>query len=112
MWLARSYWKTPGNTGIGGEKVPTKLTIGMSGCTYSLLLETDDVIEYKQVLEVLRKFVEHKENLIVKTKEETIAEICYVIVNHGQNDKRFKLGETIKYSPSEIEKILKEDWDV
>lgn len=32
-------------------------------------------------------------------------ELILKIVETGQNDKQFKLGETIKYSPSQIEKI-------
>lgn len=34
-------------------------------------------------------------------------EAAMAIVRFGQNDKKFKLGETILYSPSEIGKILK-----
>ena len=30
----------------------------------------------------------------------------YILVNHGQKDPRFKFGDTIKYSPSEIKRIL------
>ena len=38
----------------------------------------------------------------------TPEEVCAKMVLHGQgNYKRFKLGETISYSPSEVEKILK-----
>lgn len=37
-----------------------------------------------------------------------IDKIVSLIVEHGQNDKQFKLGETIKYSPSAVGKILKE----
>lgn len=38
----------------------------------------------------------------------TPEEVCLKMVEHGQgNYKRFKLGETIEYSPSEVEKILK-----
>lgn len=33
--------------------------------------------------------------------------IYYYLVNYGQQDHRFSLGETIKYSPSEIKEILK-----
>ena len=40
-----------------------------------------------------------------------IDKIVGLIVEHGQNDKQFKLGETIRYRPSEIEKILKEAVD-
>ena len=37
----------------------------------------------------------------------TPGEVCTAMVLHGQGNKRFKLGETIRYSPSEVEKILK-----
>ena len=40
-----------------------------------------------------------------------IDKIVSLIVEHGQNDKQFKLGETIKYSPSAVGKILKEAMD-
>lgn len=30
-----------------------------------------------------------------------------ILVEHGQRDNRFHLGETIKYSPSEVMEILK-----
>ena len=33
-------------------------------------------------------------------------EVNIALVIHGQSDLRFKLGETIKYSPSEVEEIL------
>ena len=36
-------------------------------------------------------------------------EVCGKVSLHGQHDHRFKLGETIRYSPSEILKILKEE---
>jgi len=36
-------------------------------------------------------------------------EAAMAIVRFGQNDKQFKLGETIRYSPSEICKIFKEE---
>ena len=31
------------------------------------------------------------------------------LVEHGQHDKRFRLGETIKYSPAEVMEILNGD---
>jgi len=40
-----------------------------------------------------------------------IDKIVGLIVEHGQNDKQFKLGETIKYSPSAVGDILKEAVD-
>lgn len=39
----------------------------------------------------------------------TPGEVCTAMVLHGQGNKRFKLGETIRYSPSEVEKILKDE---
>lgn len=36
-------------------------------------------------------------------------EAAMAIVRFGQNDKKFKLGETIRYSPSEIGQILKKE---
>lgn len=35
-------------------------------------------------------------------------EVGLMLTQHGQHDNRFKWGEVIKYSPSEVEKILKE----
>ena len=40
--------------------------------------------------------------------EAIIEQIYYYLVNYGQSDPKFKLGETIKYSPSEIKRILEE----
>lgn len=40
-------------------------------------------------------------------KQFTAEEVAYILVITGQNDtKKFKLGERIQYSPSEVEKIL------
>lgn len=39
-------------------------------------------------------------------------EVGLAMVTAGQNDIRFKLGETIRYSPSEVEKILSATEDV
>ena len=39
--------------------------------------------------------------------DKIIGEIC----EHGQHDKQFRLGDIIKYSPGEIENILKEAVD-
>ena len=35
-------------------------------------------------------------------------EVGLALVAHGQHDERFKWGEVIKYSPSEVEQILNE----
>lgn len=39
----------------------------------------------------------------------TPEEVWEKMVVHGQEDARFKLSETIMYSPSEVEKILKDE---
>lgn len=37
-------------------------------------------------------------------------EVCMKMVEHGQgNYKRFKLGDTIQYSPTEVMKILRDE---
>ena len=35
-------------------------------------------------------------------------EIEMILIEYGQNDRQFKLGETIKYSPSDVGRILEE----
>ena len=45
------------------------------------------------------------------TTEQAISKIIGEICEHGQHDKQFRLGDIIKYSPGEIEKILKEAVD-
>ena len=37
----------------------------------------------------------------------TADEVCEILIEHGQHDERFKLGEIIKYSPSEVLGILR-----
>lgn len=44
--------------------------------------------------------------LMKKTPLFTADEVLSIVCKHGQSDKQFNLGETIKYSPSEIYKIL------
>lgn len=36
----------------------------------------------------------------------TADEVCGILIEHGQHDDRFKLGETIRYSPYEVLGIL------
>lgn len=40
------------------------------------------------------------------SKNFSINEIVYILVKHGQRNPQFHLGDTIKYSPSEIRNIL------
>ena len=46
------------------------------------------------------------EMVLMDVKRYTPWEVDSALVVHGQNDKKFKLGETIKYSPTEVRKIL------
>lgn len=46
------------------------------------------------------------DELYTKEKRFTPAEVDIALVIHGQHDLRFKLGETIRYSPSEVRHIL------
>jgi hypothetical protein len=39
-------------------------------------------------------------------KNFTPDEIEMILIEYGQNDRQFKLGETIKYSPSDVRRIL------
>lgn len=41
-------------------------------------------------------------------KDFTPYEVEVILVEYGQHDRRFKLGETIKYSPSDVRRILEE----
>ena len=49
------------------------------------------------------------ESLKDEETEETFTakDVEFALVHHGQNDKRFSFRETIRYSPSEVRKILK-----
>ena len=38
--------------------------------------------------------------------EELIKKIELILILEGQHDLKFKLGETIKYAPSEVKEIL------
>lgn len=62
--------------------------------TYVLPFENDQVI------------ISIREN---KTCED-IEEIRNLLIEHGQHDMRFSFGETIKYSPTEVEDILRKEW--
>ena len=39
--------------------------------------------------------------------EETIRKIELILIHEGQHDKKFKLGDTIKYAPYEVAEILR-----
>ncbi len=49
----------------------------------------------------------------IKEPVNRIAEkISDILVNTGQNDhEKFHLGDTIKYTPTEVQKIIKDNWD-
>ena len=45
------------------------------------------------------------------TLEEMIRKIELILIKEGQHDKRFKLGELIKYAPYEVAEILRKHSD-
>ena len=47
---------------------------------------------------------------LAKDAREEIDEIYDILLEHGQHDRNFKLGETIKYSPCEVKEILTNEW--
>lgn len=61
---------------------------------------TCDVVDREEVLEIIDR---HKEGQKVFTPED----VWSIMVENGQRDPRFKLGETIKYSPAEVMEMLK-----
>ena len=54
--------------------------------------------------------IQSKYNKINGETSYTPEEVCYILVKEGQENSekyRFKLGDTIKFSPGEVERILK-----
>lgn len=43
--------------------------------------------------------------------EELIRRIELILIETGQHDLKFKLGETIKYAPFEVAEILRKNMD-
>ena len=39
----------------------------------------------------------------------TASDVCFILGKYGRNDPRFEAWETIKYSPSEVQKILEQE---
>ena len=82
--------------------------------------ETEEEFIYTQILPyceyVTQKRLdkaELKKLLLLGMQKETEKsftpdEVWNILIEHGQHDMRFKLGEIIKYSPSEVLDILKE----
>lgn len=99
------------------------LLTGMcEGCTYgNFEVHTESVGLYSE-----NKLVDHISTNVVlcshyklcrrlydkltKNAQEEIDEIYDILLEHGQHDHNFKLGETIKYSPSEVKEILTDEW--
>ena len=51
--------------------------------------------------------MEHEELKKLKNYSINLDDLWIVLIEHGQRDWQFKLGETIKYAPSEIIQIVK-----
>lgn len=47
----------------------------------------------------------------VKALEELIRRIELILIEEGQHDERFKLGDFIKYTPYEVAEILRRHSD-
>lgn len=60
--------------------------------------------EQQEIINELNTAIKEWRNL----KWFTPYEVGIAMVTHGQKDPQFKWGETIKYSPAEVEKILNE----
>ena len=60
--------------------------------------------EQQEIIDELNAAIKEWRNL----KWFTPYEVGIAMVTHGQKDPQFKWGETIKYSPAEVEKILNE----
>lgn len=53
-----------------------------------------------------------KDNWIKEQVNRIAEKIGDILVNTGQHDhEKFHLGDTIKYTPTEVEKIIKDNWD-
>ena len=60
--------------------------------------------EQQEIIDELNAAIKEWRNL----KWFTPYEVGIAMVTHGQKDPQFKWGETIRYSPAEVEKILNE----
>ena len=59
-------------------------------------------------------FLNSIEKYMLQEEEETeklIKDIGLILITEGQQDKKFKLGEIIKYNPSEVMDILRKHKD-
>lgn len=80
----------------------------------------DDPLEYelkKDILELLKNAGLTALDLVVTQMAKKVnddgrffspSEVGLALIQHGQHDNRFKWGEVIKYSPSEVQQILNE----
>lgn len=87
---------------------------------YDRCWDDDSPIEYelkKDILELLKNADLTALDLVVTQMAKKVNddgrffspyEVGLALVAHGQHDERFQWGETIKYSPSEVEQILNE----
>lgn len=73
---------------------------------YTVMFETKNKEEYEHVQKLCRIIIDGRCGEVY-TPEEVMTEL----VNTGQGDPKFKLGETIKYSPSETMKILEHRYE-
>ena len=76
-----------------------------SNCVNRLKMDALELLkEQQEIIDELNTAIKEWRNL----KWFTPYEVGIAMVTHGQKDPQFKWGETIKYSPAEVEKILNE----
>lgn len=53
----------------------------------------------------------NNDHRVYKCLEELIRKIELILIEEGQHDKRFKLGDFIKYTPYEVAEIMRKHSD-
>ena len=96
---------------LKGLEIHTKPNSRCVGCPYPNNGLCGDQL-YMDALKLLKEQQEtiDKLNTAIATKHSLLFspyEVGLAMVAHGRKDPQFKWGETIRYSPSEVEKILK-----
>lgn len=74
---------------------------------FRIEFETDSYEIYRHVQDICRREMDGNPQMVFTPSEVAIRPVCT-----GQgDDKKFQWGETIRYSPSEVEKILKGEYE-
>ena len=73
--------------------------------TFGVVIISAFINAYKKTKEKFE--TEMMQKISEKLKEEQICKVEAILVSEGQSDQKFKFGEIIKYSPSEVGDILR-----